>query len=79
MVGSVLFAASRELANEQLAATDERRFHTEHTEDDAARARGATREAIDEMVDLSVHDPARDEEQFVHGMRKLVASLLAPE
>jgi hypothetical protein len=31
------------------------------------------------MVDLSVHDPGKDEEGFVQGLRKLVASLTAVE
>jgi AcrR family transcriptional regulator len=82
MVGSVLFAAARKAANEELAsgAADgaARRFRTEHSPESAERSSDATRAAIDEMVDLSVVDPERDEEQFAAGLRKLVDSLTAP-
>jgi AcrR family transcriptional regulator len=78
MVGSVLFAAARKAANDRLAGDGrgaERRFQTEHTAESAAHSSDATRAAIDEMVDLSVHDPARDEVQFADDIRKLIASL----
>jgi AcrR family transcriptional regulator len=78
MIGSVLFAAARKVANDRLAeegSGPDRHFRIEHTAESAAGSNQETREAIDEMVDLSIHDPAADEEQFVAGMRKLVASL----
>lgn len=80
MIGSVLFAAARKVANDQLAGDGrgaDRRFRTEHTADSGAGSTPATSEAIDAMVDLSVRDPAADEAQFTEGMRKLVASLTA--
>lgn len=82
MVGSVLFAAARKVANDKLAGEGRkanRRFRSEHTAESAAHSSDATRAAIDAMVDLSVHDPAGDEKQFVRGLRKLVASLTAGE
>lgn len=82
MIGSVLFAAARRVANEKLAGEDrdpDGRFRVEHTEESAAGSSAATREALDEMMDLSARDPAGDEAQFVRGLRKLVASLTAAD
>ena len=43
----------------------------------APGADGRTRASIDEVIDVSVSDPERDEELFVLGLRRLVASLTA--
>jgi AcrR family transcriptional regulator len=63
-LGSILFAANRRIANEQL--TD---------------ARGAERfssgTVLDEVVDLSVVDPERDEQLYAEGLRKLVTAFTA--
>lgn len=76
MIGSVLFTASRQAANEQLAAeTGEVRFRVDHTPVAARRSSEQTREAIDETMALAVADPVADEELFAEGLRRLVASL----
>jgi AcrR family transcriptional regulator len=60
-LGSVLFAANRRLANEQL-------------EDSRGAARFRPGSVVDAVVDMSVVDPERDEELYVAGLRKLVAA-----
>lgn len=80
MVGSVLFAAARRAANERLGADGGEpapRFRIEPSADPGKGQSDATLAAIVEMVDLSVVDPARDEQQFAAGLSKLVASLTA--
>lgn len=79
MIGAVLFAAARSAANEQLEA-EPGSWHP--TKDVAAsggpatpHSREHTRTPIDEVMDLSVSDPARDEELFAQGLRRLVESL----
>jgi len=76
MIGAVLFTASRQAANEQLAAeTGEVRFRIEHTPAATRHSSEATREAIDETMALAVDDPIADEALFVQGLRRLIASL----
>ena len=76
MIGAVLFTASRQTANEQLAdETGEVRFRIEHTPAAENRSRRETRKAFDETIGLAVADPIADEELFAQGLRKLVASL----
>jgi AcrR family transcriptional regulator len=66
MIGAVLFAADRVSANERLErGTPER------------RSSERTRLSIDAVMDLSVVDPARDEELFVEGLRRLIESFRA--
>jgi AcrR family transcriptional regulator len=82
MIGSVLFTATRKLANEQLTAR-----HVGGQADvapDAVPTVGApmrsaegTRLSIGEVVAVSTADPARDEELFAQGLQRLVASLVA--
>jgi AcrR family transcriptional regulator len=66
MIGAVLFAADRVSANERLE-----RGTAERPSGERARL------SIDEVMDLSVVDPARDEELFVEGLRRLVESFRA--
>jgi AcrR family transcriptional regulator len=73
MLGSILFAATRLIANEQLgegAATQ-----TEHTPAMARRSAPATRRSLDHVISVSVTDPAEDEELFVGALRGLVEGL----
>ena len=79
MVGSVLFAAARAKANEQLTGSPhgdpEMSFRAEHSPEVARRSSETTREAIDRMMELSSVDPARDEELYARGLHRLVESL----
>jgi len=80
MIGSVLFTASRRLANEQLAAQhagDESEADPDTAPTLGAPSRSAerTRLSISEVVTVSATDPARDEELFAHGLQRLVDSL----
>lgn len=76
MIGAVLFAAARKTANDQLAADASESFPPARFESGPAPgANDATRSSIDEVIDVSVTDPERDEELFVIGLRRLVASL----
>lgn len=83
MIGSVLFAAARANANEQFTGSPhgdpEMRFRTEHSPAIAQRSGETTRQAIDKMMELSAVDPARDEELYARGLRRLVDSLSAAE
>ena len=73
-VGAVLFAAARIAANEGLlAGAPGGRFHAAPPEPGAPE--GATRAAIDQVMDVSIADPVRDEELFVEGLRRLIKSL----
>jgi AcrR family transcriptional regulator len=80
MIGAVLFAALRETTNENLAAASgngrpRERFHAEPEAGIAHRSSERTRLSIDDVMDLSVVDPQRDEELFAAGLRRLVVSL----
>jgi hypothetical protein len=78
MIGAVLFAAARKTANDQLAADASDVYPPARFESGPAPgADGRTRASIDEVIDISVSDPERDEQLFVLGLRRLVASLTA--
>lgn len=92
MIGAVLFAASRRLADEQLglgaegggrdgagARGDDARSRADdaRSQANAAEAEDPIRAALDRVVALGNADPAGDEELFVRGLRRLVASLIA--
>lgn len=71
VIGTVLFAATRRIANEQLGIGGK--------EDRARRRPGAgARLALDDAIDLPSRDPALDEELFAAGMRRLVQSFVSP-
>jgi AcrR family transcriptional regulator len=74
MLGSILFAANRMIANEQLAERGEAPgpFNTEHSEQMAKRSGAATRSSLDHVMGVSVTDPDEDEELFVNALRTLV-------
>lgn len=82
MIGSVLFAASRKLANEQLLAQHvdgDSEAVTDPTPTPGAPGKSTegTRLSIGETAAVSATDPARDEELFAQGLQRLVASLVA--
>jgi AcrR family transcriptional regulator len=83
MIGSALFAATRANANEQFTGDPhgdpKMRFRTEHSPAIAQRSTEPTRQAIDRMMELSAVDPARDEELYARGLRRLVESLTSVE
>lgn len=71
VIGTVLFAATRRIANEQLGIGGK--------EDRARRRPGAgARLALDDAIDLPSRDPALDEELFAAGLRRLVQSFVSP-
>ncbi len=80
MIGAVLFAASRRLADEQLGLQPGAGVIGSAADDGAPPTAGdgdPIRAALDRMVALGNDDPAGDEELFVRGLRRLVASLVS--
>jgi AcrR family transcriptional regulator len=80
MLGAVLFAAERKLANEKLeleknGGDGNGRFRSEPIPAAAERSSEETRISIDDVMDVSIVDPARDEELFAEGLRRLVLSV----
>ena len=63
-IGSVLFAATRRVANEKLGIAGKRAQKT------------SGRPSLDDAIDLPATDPARDEELFSAGLRRLTQSFL---
>lgn len=76
MIGAVLFAADRKSADEQLRADGSTSdgIHAGPSPGSSNR----TRQVIDEAMDLSSTDPARDEQLFEDGLRRLVECFTAP-
>jgi AcrR family transcriptional regulator len=74
MLGAVLFAADRKAANEQLA--HRAGFHTPYPSDAQRRSSKRTRVSLDEVMELSIVDPAHDEELFELGLRRLIDSFV---
>jgi AcrR family transcriptional regulator len=73
MIGSVLFAAGRQAADERLARSGRPpRAPVDSADPDP------TRRALAEMMDVSSADPERDERLFENALRRLVASLTSP-
>jgi AcrR family transcriptional regulator len=78
MIGAVLFAADRKTANDELEAGRPADDHIYGVTAPAASGENdQTRRVIDEVMDLSTVDPARDEQLFRDGLRRLVESLVA--
>ena len=78
MLGSTMFAANRTAANEQLEGRNGAggRVHLDRRPRGHASKR--TRLSIDEVTDLSVVDPDRDEELFEQGLRALIDTMVPP-
>jgi AcrR family transcriptional regulator len=73
MLGSILFAATRLIANEQLGESGP--TPTEHTPAMARRSAAATRRSLDHVIAVSITDPGEDEELFLAALRGLVEGL----
>jgi AcrR family transcriptional regulator len=78
-IGAVLFAATRRVANEQLAhetsaGTSLERYHTDGTSPNGHLASEETRRSLDEVMGVSIADPQRDEDLFAQGLRRLIQS-----
>jgi len=71
MIGSVLFGAGRQAADERLAR-DGRPARA------GAGSADPTRQTLEAMTNISSTDPDRDERLFEEGLRRLVASLTGP-
>ncbi len=80
MIGAVLFAAERKGANEQLINREKGndavgRFNRNGPS--GGRGNKRARLSIDDVMEVSIVDPDRDEELFVIGLRRLIESLTA--
>ena len=88
-IGSTIFAATRHITNE--AADTEKsggppteRFRSDRgsrpggagNNNRSGPGREGIHHALDEMMDVSVTDPQRDEELFVQGLRRLIAGFI---
>ncbi|MDO8214200.1 TetR/AcrR family transcriptional regulator [Conexibacter sp. CPCC 206217] len=74
-LGSVTFAANRLIANDELEFnTTGARFRSTPDAEDASHSSEPMRRAVDAVIDLSTVDPARDEELFATGLRRLIES-----
>jgi AcrR family transcriptional regulator len=73
MIGAVLYAADRKTANEEIAPAGST-HPTYAVSTIPEQAVSSVRRKIDEVMDLSEADPTRDEELFVDGLRRLIAS-----
>jgi AcrR family transcriptional regulator len=81
VIGSTLFAATRLAANDQLSRRvpvggEGERLDGEAGPAPADSSGDETRRALDTMMHVSVTDPARDEELFAQGLRRLIDSFL---
>ena len=86
-IGSTLFAATRHITNEGAEAEESEDSSAERFRSDRRPGSGGAdsgsngsgsasdgiHQALDEMMDVSVTDPQRDEELFVQGLRRLIA------
>ena len=79
-IGSTIFAATRHITNEAANAEKSGDAPTERFRSDRRPASGPGSDeihhALDEMMDVSVTDPQRDEELFVQGLRRLIAGFI---
>ena len=73
VIGAVLFAATRRVANEKLGIAG--KGGTQRTAGSGERgSRPPHRPALDDAIDIPATDPARDEELFAGGLRRLIQS-----
>ena len=80
MIGAVLFAAERLAANEELTRKRKGndpsgRFRRRASSRSSAKQ--AAELSIDDVMEVSIVDPERDEELFALGLRRLIRSLVA--
>lgn len=74
VIGTVLFSATRRIANEQLGISRKR------GRGQSGKRRGAgddARVALEDAIDIPARDPALGEELFAAGLRRLVRSFVA--
>lgn len=76
MIGSVLFAASRRSANDDLARDPEAGRPAPGGDPAEPSRKDPTYLSLEQMVDISITDPARDEQLYEEALRKLVVSLV---
>lgn len=76
-IGAVLFAASRRVANEKLGIAGKREQTGSGRE--ARQSPPGTRPALDDAIDVPATDPARDEELFAAGLRRLIESFTSAD
>jgi AcrR family transcriptional regulator len=72
-IGAVLFAATRRVANEQLGIAG-KTGRPRRRGGGAPEAQAGARRALDDAIDIPATDPARDEELFAAGLRRLIQS-----
>jgi hypothetical protein len=72
-IGAVLFAATRRVANEQLGIAG-KLSRPRPRGGDAPKPQAGARRALDDAIDVPATDPARDEELFAAGLRRLIQS-----
>jgi AcrR family transcriptional regulator len=72
-IGAVLFAATRRVANEQLGIA-RKPSRPRHHGGDAPKPQSDARRALDDAIDVPAIDPARDEELFAAGLRRVIQS-----
>jgi AcrR family transcriptional regulator len=70
--GTIVFAATRQIAHDELGEGGDGSFRSAPGEHEASFSDERTRRAIDEVIDLSAIDPERDEELFAQGLRRLI-------
>ena len=78
--GTALFAANRKVANQELERSTKTgngngKVSSPISPEAAELSSQKTRDAISEVVDISSTDPARDEELFEMGLRRIIDSL----
>jgi AcrR family transcriptional regulator len=81
VIGAVIFAATRNLANEELHASgaDEATASFSTADLTSAEEYTQTRLALDYVMGVSVSDPQHDEDLFALGLRRLVNSFRPSE
>jgi AcrR family transcriptional regulator len=73
VIGTVLFSATRRIANEQLGIAGEQPRGRR-----GSRRRKGPRVALEDAIDLPSRDPVLDEELFSAALRRLVESFVTP-
>lgn len=71
--GGIVFAATRQIAHDELGASASR-FRSTPGAREASHSSAATRAALDNALDQSTLDPGRDEELFANGLRRLIGA-----
>ncbi len=69
--GGIVFAATRQIAHDELGVIDAP-FSSTPGEREANLSSAPVRTALDGVFDLSTRDPERDEELFAEGLRRLI-------